>query len=44
MGEPVQRNGIKGIVAGLRHDGALLVQTDAGEVALTGWPAMEEME
>jgi BirA family biotin operon repressor/biotin-[acetyl-CoA-carboxylase] ligase len=39
MGEPVCRDGIRGTVAGLRPDGALLVRTDAGEIALTGWPA-----
>lgn len=38
MGEPVHRNGIRGTVSGLRADGALLVVTATGEVALTGWP------
>jgi BirA family biotin operon repressor/biotin-[acetyl-CoA-carboxylase] ligase len=44
MGEPVCRNGIEGTVAGLRPDGALLVRTANGEVALTGWPAFQEEE
>lgn len=42
IGQPVRRSGVVGVARMLREDGALIVRTDAGDVALTGWNDVEQ--
>ncbi|MFM1918980.1 MAG: hypothetical protein RLZZ303_614 [Candidatus Hydrogenedentota bacterium] len=42
IGQPIRRDGIEGVAEGIREDGALLVRTGAGQVAVTGWEGWEQ--